>query len=269
MWETTVGDMDESRASIWANRHNTHNRNIDTSSDYKFNKQWTENNSHIRNILSKCKTCEKDYDNQKQQAETCAMWEKLAEEQKLKVVRLHGGTHQGQSNVGYGLDQYVDNYKKNSQYVYIPAPGTVMSAIEKCLLCKDYMEDLSQHMDAKIRISALEIALGDTSKNSVVDRHDHKLETLDFPIEEENYLFSIDKPHRQTKLQLEETIKSLNEEAEQSTEIIKQMMKIVGIKTDDFGDCTGNIFAKKCLDSLINKKEEEAFLDDEELLDVD
>ena len=70
------------------------------------------------------------------------------------------------------------------------------------------------------------------------------------PIEESGSLFSTVKSLRQTKLQQDETIKNLNEEAEESTEIIKKMMKIVGIKTDDFSDCTGNVFAKKCLDRL-------------------
>ena len=60
------------------------------------------------------------------------------------------------------------------------------------------------------------------------------------------------------------TIKNLNEESEKSIEIIKQMMKIVGIKTDDFGDCIGSIFAKKCLDRL-NEKKETFLVDDEEL----
>ena len=60
--------------------------------------------------------------------------------------------------------------------------------------------------------------------------------------EEENSLFSTISSLRQIKL--------YQEEAEESTEIIKKMMRIIGIKTDDFSDCTGNIFAKKCLDRL-------------------
>ena len=85
-------------------------------------------------------------------------------------------------------------------------------------------------------------------------KHQRKEESqkhnLILPIEESGSLFSTVKSLRQTKLQHEGIIKNLNEEAEESTEIIKKMMKIIGIKTDDFSDCTGNIFAKKCLDRL-------------------
>lgn len=43
---------------------------------------------------------------------------------------------------------------------------------------------------------------------------------------------------------------SLTTEQDQSTEIINEMMKIIGVNTDDFSDCTGNVFAQKCLDQL-------------------
>lgn len=68
--------------------------------------------------------------------------------------------------------------------------------------------------------------------------------------EEGGSLISTVKYLRKAKIQYEEQIKNLNEEAEESTEIIKEMMKIIGIKTDDFSDCTGNVFGKKCLDRL-------------------
>lgn len=68
--------------------------------------------------------------------------------------------------------------------------------------------------------------------------------------EEENSLFSIINSLKKIRLHHEETIKNLNEEAEKSTEIIKKMMKVIGIKTDDFSDCTRNIFANKCLERL-------------------
>lgn len=58
---------------------------------------------------------------------------------------------------------------------------------------------------------------------------------------------------------------STTDEGELSTEgrtanIIREIMAVIGIKTDDFNDCTGEIFAKKCLDRLKMRKESMEFV---------
>lgn len=76
------------------------------------------------------------------------------------------------------------------------------------------------------------------------------------PDEEGKSLLSTVKSLREIKLQHEKTIKKLSTETEELTDTIKEMMKVIGIKTDDFSDCSGNIFAKKCLERLRNVVED-------------
>ena len=71
------------------------------------------------------------------------------------------------------------------------------------------------------------------------------------PDEEEHSLLSTISSLRTIKLQHEKTIRSITEDAEETAEVLRKLMIVVGIKTDDFSDCTGSIFAKRCLDRLM------------------
>lgn len=60
-----------------------------------------------------------------------------------------------------------------------------------------------------------------------------------------------DKEKEITELTEERTkLYALTADGDKTAEIIKEMMKVIGVNTDDFTDCSGNIFAQKCLDRL-------------------
>ncbi|MBL8677153.1 MAG: hypothetical protein JNJ47_07030 [Alphaproteobacteria bacterium] len=142
---------------------------------------------------------------------------------------------------------------KEEQVILIPANDKIIpigandeqtnSFVQQKLLAEEIQqreqERRRKHEETTEKIRIPETSNEQESRNNLIPS-----------IEEKGSLFSTVKSLRQIKLQQDETIKNLHEEVEESTKIIKKMMKIIGIKTDDFSDCTGNIFAKKCLDRL-------------------
>jgi hypothetical protein len=79
---------------------------------------------------------------------------------------------------------------------------------------------------------------------------------LDVPIENKGSLIATVNAFRKAKSEYENIIKKQNEELEESSKIFKDMMEIIGVNTEGFNDCTGIVFARKCLEHL--KKEMES-----------
>ena len=77
-----------------------------------------------------------------------------------------------------------------------------------------------------------------------------KVQTTDIlEKEKEEIILSINSL-KKTQEEKEKEINKLQEEREKTTGYIKEIMKVIGVETKDFGDCTGEIFVKKCLDKL-------------------
>ena len=190
-----------------------------------------------------------------------AMWDEENIEDKYEQLRIHRDEHTSKirtSIPGKGLQKtesevcgQLFNGKKRPDLKEDPLRlQKITQILNSCSNCT-IMHSEKLLINNQLKINKKEEEIQD-KKEQVITQNSNKdnATTSIFPIEEGESLFSTVKSLRQTKLQHEGIIKNLNEEAEESTEIIKKMMKIIGIKTDDFSDCTGNIFAKKCLDRL-------------------
>ena len=172
-------------------------------------------------------------------------WKKVPnKDTNIEIQYQHpNGPKQPYSMIWYVCQDFLESHEAELRLY----PSYLTNRIPpKCLTCQEITRD-NEDEERKASLLAAQKQQQEEENNQEIQQQRDKLVV---PIEGVESLFSTVKSLRQIKLQHEGIIKNLNEEAEESTEIIKKMMKIIGIKTDDFSDCTGNIFAKKCLDRL-------------------